>query len=178
MASLLDLLVERCFFWQKDGFVGRNMALLVFNVVRPQIQLLYTIVVKPEYRVTCVLQFQAQLLVILSSDQLQRFHRRFLECVDDQRALDYCARMVDGWNVRPFPIRDGFLRKRMASTYYAITKQSPVKQCIGLGWCQLEASDEWDFCLAGGHTGLVLSSRCTPPGFPRLSREDQVKQAK
>ena len=37
----------------------------------------------------------------------------------------------------------------MASTYYAITKQSPVKQCIGLGWCQLEASDEWDFCLGG-----------------------------
>ena len=24
------------------------------------------------------------------------------------------------------------------------------KQRIGLGWCQLEASDEWDFCLGGG----------------------------
>ena len=57
------------------------MALLVLDLVRPQIQLLYTNVVKPEYRVTCVLQFQAQLLVGLSSDQLQRFHRRFLECV-------------------------------------------------------------------------------------------------
>ena len=48
------------------------------------------------------------------------------------------------------------------------------KLCTGLGWCQLEAPDEWDFCL-GGLTGLVLSSRCTPPGFPRLSREEQVE---
>ena len=49
------------------------MALLAINALGPQIQLLYTNVVKPECRVKCVLQFQAQLLVTLSSDQLQRF---------------------------------------------------------------------------------------------------------
>ena len=67
--------------------------------------------------------------------------------------------MVDGWNVRPFPIRDGFLRKRMHSTYYAIIKQSPVKT-VHWTWTVSTWSVWWMGLLSGrgAHRARAIQS--------------------